>query len=328
LEITTKRNNERQVKLNKFILTTALITTLNSGGFCVTLVAGESTQHAFATGTNAFLPEGKRFQVGRSPITYQHIVGVNPNHSIFVVKINLTDPGVSVRVSPGGLPPIGESLWLTTLLPPSEIAARDHYDIAINGDFFDAKATKDIEGKKTGYIKGKPAAPIGMAMTDGRLWHRNAARPYLEIAASHTAEIVDPLANQKPDSAARQIIGGGQIILRNGVPIKYQDAFATDRHPRTAVGVSRGGKWLTFLIVDGRQPSLSIGMTLAELSSEMIRLGCDDAINLDGGGSTTLVYRDPATKRLKVLNSPSDGKERSVADVLGVTVGVPLPEPN
>jgi hypothetical protein len=316
------------MKLNKFLLRTVLITTLSAGGFCVALVADESTHHTSVIGTNDFLPDGKRFQVGRSPILYQHVVRFNPNYSIFVVKINLADPGVSVRVSPGGLPPIGDSLWLTTLLPPSEIAARDHYDIAINGDFFDAKATKDIEGKKTGYIKGKPAAPIGMAMTDGRLWHQNAARPYLEIAASNTAEIVDALANQKPDSAALQIIGGGQVILRNGVAIEYQSAFATDRHPRTAVGVSRGGKWLTFLIVDGRQPSLSIGMTLAELSSEMIRLGCDDAINLDGGGSTTLVYRDPATERLKVLNSPSDGKERSVADALGVTVDVPLPEPN
>jgi exopolysaccharide biosynthesis protein len=80
--------------------------------------------------------------------------------------------------------------------------------------------------------------------------------------------------------------------------------------------------------VDGRQPKLSIGMTLHELSQEMIRLGCSSAINLDGGGSSTMVYRDPRTLALKVLNSPSDSKERSVAEVLGITVHAPLPAPN
>jgi len=262
-----------------------------------------------------------------SPIIYQHVVRLNPNYSIFVVKINLADPGVSVRVSAAGPPPHGDSVWQTTLLPISEIAARDHYDIAINGDFFDAKATKDTEGAKTGYIKGKPAAPVGMAMTDGRLWHQNTALPYLEITSFNTAKIIDA-PGKMPDSAAKQIVGGGQIILRNGIAIKYQSSFATDRHPRTAVGISRGGKCLTLLVVDGRQPSHSIGMSLAELANEMIQLGCKDAINLDGGGSTTLVYRDPVTKQLSVLNSPSDGKERSVADVLGVTVDSPLPETN
>ncbi len=61
-------------------------------------------------------------------------------------------------------------------------------------------------------------------------------------------------------------------------------------------------------------------MSLGELSDELVRLGCVAAINLDGGGSTTLVYRNPESKRLEVRNSPSDTRERSVADVLGVTV--------
>jgi exopolysaccharide biosynthesis protein len=68
-------------------------------------------------------------------------------------------------------------------------------------------------------------------------------------------------------------------------------------------------------------------MTLPELAIEMIRLGCFSAINLDGGGSSTLVYRDPKNQKPGVINSPSDKKERSVADVLGVRVNQPfLPE--
>ena len=69
-------------------------------------------------------------------------------------------------------------------------------------------------------------------------------------------------------------------------------------------------------------------MTLAELFEAMIQLGCDSAINLDGGGFTTLDYRNPRTHRLKVLNSPSDKQERAVAEALGMTVQVPWPETN
>ena len=261
------------------------------------------------------------------PVTYQHIVRHNPNFSMHAVTVNLDDPRVTVRVAPGGPP--SEDKWVTTLLPPSEIAEREHFDIAINGDFFSAKATHDIEGRNTGFVRGKAAEPVGPAMTDGRLWnHGDGDRPYLEITADHTAKFVAGRSGATPDAAAREIVGGGQIIVQNGQPVVYTNKFSTARHPRTAVGLDRTGGRLTLFVVDGRQPNLSIGMTLAELAQEMIALGCDSALNLDGGGSTDLAWREPDTKQLKILNSPSDSKERSVADVLGVSVQVPLPNTN
>lgn len=261
-----------------------------------------------------------------SPVTCRHMVRHDPNYSIYVVTIDLTDPRVTVRVAAGGPAPDHDRTWVTTLLPPSEVAGREHFDIAINGDFFDAQATKDIEGRQTGYVRGKPAYPVGLAMTDGVVWHRPyLARPYLEITAGHVAKIVAGHPNDPIDALAQEIIGGGQIIERDGRAVVYTNKFALVRNPRTVVGLDRAGKRLTLFIVDGRQPALSVGMTLAELSKEMIALGCDSAMNLDGGGSTALVYRDPASRQLKVLNSPSDAKERSVADVLGVTVNEPLP---
>jgi exopolysaccharide biosynthesis protein len=259
--------------------------------------------------------------VSTPPVTYKHITRHDPNYSLHVMRINLKDPRVSIRVSRGGPDPDGDGPWLTTLLPTSEIAERDKYDVAINGDFFEAQATKDIEGKNTGYVRGKPAAPVGMAMTDGVLWHRSEnARPYLEITTSKIAKLTETDPADAIDTNAFEIVGGGQIIVRNGHAIPFSGSFATNRHPRTVVGLDAAGTQLTFLVVDGRQPQLSIGMTLAELSNEMIRLGCTAAINLDGGGSTTLVYRDPETRKLAIMNSPSDTKERSVADVLGVTI--------
>jgi Phosphodiester glycosidase len=264
-----------------------------------------------------------------SPVSYEHIVHKNPNLSIYVVKINLASPCVSVRVSRGGPDPDGNGPWVTTLMRPSEVAARDHYDIAINGDFFVVPNTKDIEGKNTGYVEGKFAAPEGTAMTDGHIWHyARRSRPYLEITSANTAAIVRGRLHQPIDPAARQIVGGGQIIVQNGKAVEYDNAFATRRNPRTAVGISHHGKELTLLVVDGRQPALSIGMTLAELSHEMLQLGCENAINLDGGGSSTLVYREPTTHEPTVLNSPSDTRERSVAEVLGIKVRTDLPATN
>ena len=262
-----------------------------------------------------------------SPVSYQHIIRRHPNLSLHVVRINLNDPRVSLRVSRAGADPDGPGPWLTTLLPTSEIAERDHYDIAINGDFFITQDTRDIEGKKTGYLRGKPAAPLGAAMTDGQLWHRSATnRPYFEITGEKVALLGELGPSDPVDPGARQMIGGGQIILRDGKRVTSAAKSAGVRHPRTAIGLDETGTQLTFLIVDGRQPKLSIGMKLPELSAEMLRLGCDSALNLDGGGSTTLVFRNPLTRRLVVVNSPSDTRERAVADVLGVTVKAPLPE--
>ena len=92
-------------------------------------------------------------------------------------------------------------------------------------------------------------------------------------------------------------------------------------HPRTAVGYSQNGKFLYIVVVDGRQPFYSQGMTLAELADLMIDIGAHDAMNLDGGGSSTLVIRGEDGKP-RILNSPIDlyipGRERPVGNHLGI----------
>jgi hypothetical protein len=122
----------------------------------------------------------------------------------------------------------------------------------------------------------------------------------------------------------RLAVGGIPRILRNGrVSIEIEEEgiqpkFATSRHPRTAIGYSRDEKTLFLVTVDGRQPNHSIGMTLDELADFMLRLGCYQALNLDGGGSTTMVIGD------KVINRPSDpAGERAVANALVVLSRIP-----
>ena len=99
------------------------------------------------------------------------------------------------------------------------------------------------------------------------------------------------------------------------------DLNDADIHPRTAIGYSRNGKFLYIVVVDGRQPFYSEGVTLAELAQLMLNLGAHDAMNLDGGGSSALVVRG-ADGSPRVLNSPIDlyipGRERPVANHLGI----------
>ncbi len=115
-----------------------------------------------------------------------------------------------------------------------------------------------------------------------------------------------------------QAIGGGPVLLRDGGSVidweaeKFKDVFALNRHPRTAIGKTKSGDiWL--VSVEGRQPQ-SEGATLAELSDIMKRLGCLEAINLDGGGSSTLNVLG------LTINRPSDLQtERPVANALILT---------
>jgi exopolysaccharide biosynthesis protein len=105
----------------------------------------------------------------------------------------------------------------------------------------------------------------------------------------------------------KALVGGLPQIIKDGKDISGtstkqeggSEKFIITRHPRTAIGFNREKTKLFFVTVDGRQQS-SAGMSLPELSEFMLSLGCYQAINLDGGGSTTMVLQD------KIINSPSD----------------------
>ncbi|GLZ02828.1 hypothetical protein Acsp03_02950 [Actinomadura sp. NBRC 104412] len=108
---------------------------------------------------------------------------------------------------------------------------------------------------------------------------------------------------------------GGFPILRDGVPL---DGLDTRRPaPRTAAGVGGDGRYLYLVVVDGRS-ARSGGLTVAELAGLLDRAGADDAVNLDGGGSSTFVARLPGEPSATVRNVPSDGTERAVANGIGV----------
>ncbi|HEX4818556.1 MAG TPA: phosphodiester glycosidase family protein [Nonomuraea sp.] len=112
------------------------------------------------------------------------------------------------------------------------------------------------------------------------------------------------------------VISGGVGLVRNGKVKITAKADGHDsmnmilrRHPRTLLGVTRNGS-LILATVDGRQPGVTVGANFHEAAQFMRWLGARQAINLDGGGSTTMVVGS------KVANRPSDGAERAVGDAL------------
>ncbi len=117
-----------------------------------------------------------------------------------------------------------------------------------------------------------------------------------------------------------QAIGGGPMLVYNGrnVAMEYYyreimdtgGTAGTSRQPRTAVGATKQGK-VMILVCDGRGQNGSNGLTLSEMADIFVEHGMDYAINLDGGGSSTIVGFDG-----KVYNSPSDGSQRAVPTVL------------
>lgn len=126
-------------------------------------------------------------------------------------------------------------------------------------------------------------------------------------------------------SKVTEAAAGGPMLLKGGKALAdgagegFSAAFWNDRHPRTAIGATATGDvWM--VVVDGRQAGLSRGVSLTELGAIMQKLGCTDAINLDGGGSSDIVLAGLS------VNRPSGGAPRPVANGILIYSADPLPE--
>ncbi len=133
-----------------------------------------------------------------------------------------------------------------------------------------------------------------------------------------TTTQIEPLKSESAGGfrVAEDIVGGVSQLLEGGkIALTWQregaaEDFALGRHPRTAIAKLRDGRVL-LATVDGRQIGVSAGMTLEELAQMLLEYGATDAVNLDGGGSTTMIVGG------KIVNKPSDAAgERTVSDAL------------
>jgi exopolysaccharide biosynthesis protein len=121
----------------------------------------------------------------------------------------------------------------------------------------------------------------------------------------------------------REAVSGREWLAKGGVvAVSPVSAATTGNHPRSAIGVRADGS-LLLAAIDGRRPGESYGVTATDLAELLVAQGARSAVNLDGGGSTTILARRPGNVSATVVNSPSDGSERAVDDALLVVSTIP-----
>ena len=222
-----------------------------------------------------------------------------------IVTIDMTAPGIRFLVTPGQ-PDQELPLEARTT---SAFARASGVQIAINGDGFTPWHANDIFDYYP--HSGDRVKPNGYAMSEG-VEYGEGPEPTLYIAQNNAASFDGGIG---PYNA----ISGSWMVVVNGEPVAGLDN--TSPAPRTAVGLNSAGTKMVLFVADGRQPFYSQGATLYEMAELMAHYGADNAMLLDGGGSSTLVIQNELGL-VRVMNSPIQsgipGRERPVGNHLGV----------
>lgn len=182
--------------------------------------------------------------------------------------------------------------------------------VAMNGDYFDRQTLQPL-GPSRGH--GEPWPPGRREHRDALLAFDRDARAHLLDAPDATRPDVRVDASSRLDAAWPDAIAVRERVLQDGT-VRESPAIVHDgaRHPRSALGLSADRRTLWFVVIDGRTEASS-GATARELGGALLHLGAHDGMKLDGGGSSTLYVQGRG-----LLNHPSDGRERIVANHVGI----------
>ncbi|MEM9372126.1 MAG: phosphodiester glycosidase family protein [Planctomycetota bacterium] len=237
----------------------------------------------------------------------------------FVAVIDLTDPRVETVVTE----PAPAGTGAEAVLTRTDLWQQTNdVDLAINANFY-------------GTLPGGLADIVGLSVSDGqiisgaRVFENSVPDPSLMIRNDGMA-VVGNFSNVDAQQAEDAIAGvgpsntdndPGSLLLDDGQNLGSTARVQPGvRNPRTAAGVSQDGNTLILMVIDGRQPGWSDGVTLPQMGDLMIEFGAWDAINLDGGGSSAFIYDDGTSR---TTNRPSDGQFRAVANHFGVRINQP-----
>lgn len=180
-----------------------------------------------------------------------------------------------------------------------------------------------VAGVNASFYNMTTGQPMGITYIDGVSFGTKNYDNFFAILKDGKTAVIDYAKNvgnyvdENGESTIWQAAAGNQWLIRDGVDVSgtYGGDYATNRHSRTCVGVTAEGK-VVMMVLDGRQEPFSCGGTMKELSQIMLEAGCVNAINLDGGGSTTYASRPEGSDAIEVINRPSDGSERSISSGL------------
>ena len=212
---------------------------------------------------------------------------VTNNQDAWVLKVDLCTGGIDVRAT-------ANAEKGRTVASFSNLVGAA---AAINGDFFSPSFSGD-----------------GPAMHDGAQWGGGRDHTYVTPVSFGPGFVDMPHHNNEggPRAGAREVVSGHPTLLDDGGVVGNPgDPLCTNRHPRTALGISADHRSLLLAVVDGRRTG-AVGMTCNELAALLSEHGAFDAVNLDGGGSSAMVVGGA------VKNRPSDGSLRTVGNHLAI----------
>ncbi|NEO98603.1 MAG: phosphodiester glycosidase family protein [Symploca sp. SIO2E9] len=247
-------------------------------------------------------------------IVYQRQVHSTPRPQIIhLIAVDLTKPGVRVLVTPAKTTLEHEQSQARTT---SEFVREFQVQLAMNANFF----YPFRENSPWDYYphSGDGVNLVGQAISNGDQYSSaEASWPVLCFVNNNRAQILE--SGDCPQGT-QMAIAGNQILLKDGIPVKLAQSSAKDKpYARAAVALNEEGHKLWLIVVDGKQPFYSEGVTMLELTEIVRELGAHTALNLDGGGSSTLVMATSNGSTL--LNSPIQNKlpmnERPIANHLG-----------
>ncbi len=212
--------------------------------------------------------------------------------SVHIVKIDLEDPTIEFFVTPRIAPNV-----MTT----SDFLNKYDVQLAINAGLYDIGGTNEVNG---------------YSVSGGNIYSAQDIKPDVTFFISSDKK----LSMQKKISDVEYAVTGQNRVVDDNKPSVrldpnhplHKDTYE-NLQPTTALGIDFKDNWLIMIVIDGRQPGFSEGIKLIELADIFLENKADIAINMDGGGSTTLVIQGKG-----VLNKPSIGSERPVANHLGI----------
>lgn len=259
------------------------------------------------------------------PIQFQRVEKLSPEGWMrgLVARLDLRSSHLEFDVTPALQEP--DPPAEARLIPVDQWANDRGLDFAINANFFAWKPEgyADVLGLSVsqGAVVSPPrayrdvwdSALVIKPGNDAEIWRRGRWGADQLPLARFAVSGIGP-TDAHPDRS-------GPILWRGAVLGAHAQVQPNRRHPRTAIGLSQDGERLIAFVVDGRQPGWSVGATLPELGAWMHELGAWSALNLDGGGSTSMVVRDPKNPDQWHRNRPSDAQGfRPVANHFGARV--------
>ena len=266
------------MKIHKFILITTIIVTQFK-----------------TTGCTSINNSKKLSDLG---LEYQYIEIQKPRiNRAHILRVDLKNPNIkpSIIVAKD---PDGSGPAEAELTNPFKLANKNEVLAFINTNPWDSFPNK--EGKRNrNWFEGQPVDIDGLAISGGKIRSNTQPRDS-SIWLNNEGQLI--LGGKPENEDVQEAMNGFQLITKEGNIIVSPD---NSIHPRTAIGANKNGTLIWLVVVDGRQKGYSEGMNLFELASLMVDLGCWNATNMDGGGSSIMGMIE-ADGKIKLMNSPSD----------------------